>query len=195
MNEPQKQRKSSQATLDRAKAWAAANPERRREIQRAHYRRQNPVQKIGLLPLVRFEKLYAADPSTGCWLWLGAVNKDGYGKIKVDRKHLTAHRWSWVLHKGPIPDGAHVLHHCDVPGCVNPSHLFIGSNADNVADREGKGRGHKLPIHREAKLTAEEVLEIRRLKGIHTNHALAKRFGVHHSHISRLQNVKYWKHL
>lgn len=192
MNEPQKQLKSSQKTLDRVKAWAAANPERKREIQRAHYRRCNPIQKVGLPPMQRFEKLYVADPATGCWLWIGAVNKDGYGKVKVERKHLTAHRWSWTLHKGPIPDGAHVLHRCDVPGCVNPGHLFIGSNNDNVADRERKGRSYDPSIH-SAKLTAEQVDEIKRLRGVETTVSLGVRFGVSHGQISRIQLGRCWK--
>lgn len=192
MNQPQRQRKSSQATLDRVRAWALANPERRREIQRAHYRRYNPVQKVGLPPLQRFAMLYTPEPATGCWLWIGAVDKNGYGKVKVDRKHLKSHRWSWVLHNGQIPDGSQVLHRCDVPGCVNPAHLFIGSNQDNVDDRERKGRSYDPSIH-SAKLTAEQVDEIRRLRGVETTVSLGVRFGVSHGQISRIQLGSSWK--
>lgn len=186
--------KSSQQTRDRAKAWSAAHPERRREIQRAHYWR-NHERKIGLPQSERFAKLYEPCPMTGCWLWTASVNRSGYGKATVDGKDLTAHRWSWLLHKGDIPNGLHVLHHCDVPGCVNPAHLWLGTNQENDADKRMKGRHFVQPIHREAKLTEDEVMEIRRLRGVETVVALGKRFGVHHSHISRVQRGKFWAHL
>lgn len=181
--------------LERAKAWAIANPERARANKRKSYLKHRPTLKPVETTIERFQRLSTPVTESGCWIWLGAVNKDGYGKIKVKGKHLTSHRLSWELHNGEIPNGAHVLHRCDVTGCVNPAHLFLGSNQDNVDDRETKGRSYVLPIHRETKLTEDQVLEIRRLKGIETNNSLGKRFGVHHSHISRLQNYKFWKHV
>lgn len=77
--------------------------------------------------------------SKGCWEWKGATSVDGYGKFKSFGEQL-AHRVSWVLHRGNIPDGKCVLHKCDNPPCVNPEHLFIGTKDDNNKDRALKGR-------------------------------------------------------
>ena len=78
-----------------------------------------------------------------CWLWKGAVNNQGYGQILFNGKVCLASRVSWVMHIGPVPDGLFVLHHCDTPACINPGHLFLGTQTDNMADMAAKGRnGH-----------------------------------------------------
>ena len=101
------------------------------------------------------------DTSAGmfdCWVWMGSRNPDGYGNISIQNKSKSAHRISWEIHNGRIPKGLHVLHRCDNPPCVNPSHLFLGTNADNVADMNAKGRQRPgLP----RKLTPDQVREIR----------------------------------
>src|SRR5690242_13637610 len=82
-----------------------------------------------------------------CWLWTGFITKDGYGRFRGnDGRKTLAHRYSWELHVGPIPDGrVLVLHTCDNPPCVNPSHLFLGDDAANCFDRDTKWRlDHKL---------------------------------------------------
>lgn len=79
-----------------------------------------------------------------CWLWTGAKIPDGYGSIWVEGKPTAAHRISWEIHHGKIPNGMCVLHDCpggDNPACVNPKHLFLGTKQDNAIDREKKGRG------------------------------------------------------
>lgn len=81
----------------------------------------------------------------GCWIWRGAPSgKMGYGHISVgprsDKMAIGAHRFSWLLHRGAIPSGLSVLHKCDVPLCVNPAHLFVGTQGDNVRDMARKGR-------------------------------------------------------
>jgi len=78
-----------------------------------------------------------------CWLWTGGKTRAGYGHLReggCTGKHVYAHRVSWELRHGTIPPGLHVLHRCDTPRCVNPAHLFVGTHADNMADRDAKGR-------------------------------------------------------
>jgi hypothetical protein len=90
----------------------------------------------------RFEEKIHIEPNCGCWLWTAGVCKKGYGTFELPRHtgSIGAHRLSWQLHRGPIPEGMHVLHRCDIPSCVNPAHLWLGTNADNVADRVKKRR-------------------------------------------------------
>lgn len=87
---------------------------------------------------------------TGCWLWTGAM-QHGYGKVRILMKEVRAHRASWEMHKGPIPEGMNVLHRCDTPMCVNPDHLFLGSQQDNMADKKQKQRNGKTGQHNKAK--------------------------------------------
>lgn len=145
--------------------------------------------------LQRFDRLWIPVTESGCWLWLGGCDEDGYGKAKVNKKHIRAHRWAWMLFCGEIPANLWVLHRCDVPSCVNPDHLFLGTNLENVDDRERKGRGYAMPIHREPKVTEAQVLEIRKLRGLVRQVDLGKRFGIHNSQISRIQRGLYWAHL
>ena len=89
----------------------------------------------------RFEEKYEAVPFSGCWIWTASLLTKGYGRIGVKEGYTeSAHRVSWLLHKGPIPEGMHVLHHCDVRPCVNPGHLFLGTDVDNIEDCLKKGR-------------------------------------------------------
>lgn len=75
-----------------------------------------------------------------CWIWIGTNHNTGYGKIKIDREDVLAHRLSWEIHNGKIPTNKHVLHTCDVRLCVNPRHLFLGTNEDNRQDMIRKNR-------------------------------------------------------
>jgi hypothetical protein len=86
--------------------------------------------------IARFHAKYIPEPNSGCWLWDGWVNGRGYGRFG---KGL-AHRISWELHRGPIPAGMNICHKCDVPPCVNPDHLFLGTQTDNMRDCARKGR-------------------------------------------------------
>lgn len=91
----------------------------------------------------KFNRHITSKPETGCWLWSGARLKRGYGHMGHDGKYLLAHRVAYELEFGPIPEGLLVLHECDNPTCVRPSHLLTGTHADNTADMLSKGRGRK----------------------------------------------------
>ena len=91
-------------------------------------------------PKVRFWAQLQKGGEDDCWQWTGTTNDDGYGKIGVNGKKVGAHRYSYELHNGPIPEGMHVLHSCDNPGCANPKHLSIGTHKQNMEQRDARGR-------------------------------------------------------
>lgn len=90
-------------------------------------------------------KVTVSDP-TSCWTWAASKNRDGYGWFRIGAQNKLAHRVSWVLHNGEIPGGLWVLHRCDNPSCVNPTHLFLGDVQANVDDSIEKGRRSHLVI-------------------------------------------------
>lgn len=90
----------------------------------------------------RFFEKVSPEPNSGCHLWTAHCNREGYGTFKLEGKKARAHRVAWEIANGPIPDGLHVCHTCDVPECVNPSHLWVGTNTDNMRDCVKKGRHH-----------------------------------------------------
>ena len=94
----------------------------------------------------RFQDKYIPEPNSGCWLWIGSVGDDGYGNIGEGGRgspNLKAHRVSYGIHKGPIPEGKDVCHKCDVTICVNPDHLFLGDDSENMKDCHNKNRHSK----------------------------------------------------
>ena len=99
----------------------------------------------------RIEQHSIPIPESGCWIWIGANNPDGYGEITVKGKVQSTHRMSYQAFIGPIPKGMQILHKCDIPACVNPRHLFLGTQNDNVKDCIKKGRrgtnGYELKTH------------------------------------------------
>ena len=131
-----------------------------------------------------------------CWEWQG-YTADGYGSIKIDGKMTRVHRLSWILHNGVIPDGLCICHHCDNRKCCNPTHLFMGTRADNNYDMERKGRGRNLKgeKHGMAKLTLKQVKEIRKLhrKGYLNQADLAKRYGVNRTTIWEIIHRNNWR--
>ena len=143
------------------------------------------------------ERLWAnVDKTETCWNFTGFKRK-GYGSVWWQGASVRAHRASWTVSKGPIPDGLQVLHACDNPGCVRPSHLFLGTNLDNVADRHAKDRDAHPDRRGErggrATLTEAQVCQIR--ESAETNKALALQLGVDPSTISDIRRRKSWSHL
>jgi hypothetical protein len=91
-------------------------------------------------PRIRWERYVNRYAGAGCWQWTATTDRKGYGKLSVDNRPVSAHRLSYQWFRGPIPEGMMVCHTCDNPGCVNPSHLFLGSAKDNTDDAVTKGR-------------------------------------------------------
>lgn len=144
-----------------------------------------------------WEKVNKTD---GCWLWIGAKTRDGYGQIKryQNLSNFRAHRLSWEIHNGPIPDGLDVLHNCDNPPCVRPDHLWLGTDADNMRDRDEKGRCRASGFPgQNAKLTEANVLDIRARYSFHkiTCRMLALEYGVSAATVWHAVAGDSWKHL
>ncbi len=162
-----------------------------------------PVCGYGGTPAERFWRFVNKGTSEECWNWLGHKDEKGYGTFRL-KKMIKAHVFSYMLHCGEIPQDNNtvfgrlfVCHHCDNPSCVNPTHLFIGNNSDNLMDASRKGKlpnmkGENAP---NSKLTWDEVSLIRELfkSGRYTKHALAVHFGVSPSNITKIIGHKTWK--
>ena len=144
-----------------------------------------------------FSKVHFA-PS-GCWEWTDKEKTGiGYGRMRVGKRRVRAHRLAWEIRHGEDPGDALVLHRCDNPACVRVDHLFLGTHDDNMADRQSKGRTVKMlgSRHGMAKLTEQSVLEIRRLRRNGKRHReIAKSFGVSPSLISVILAGKNWTHV
>jgi hypothetical protein len=138
-----------------------------------------------------------------CWLWLGHKNHNGYGTISAGAKgdgSVLAHRVAWEsANKRQIPRGKVILHSCDIPACVNPNHLVLGTQADNMADMLEKKRGKGPPRvlfgerHHDARFTEADVRLIRASPD--NFRALAKKYGVNPSSITKIRSRKTWKHI
>jgi hypothetical protein len=157
----------------------------------------------------RFWEKVDKDGPGGCWLWTRGKDSWGYGNIALERTVIgeegaptKAHRASWVMANDEALSDFCVLHHCDVPSCVNPDHLWLGTDADNMADRDQKGRGNQPrgKHHGRTVLTEEQVLEIFNLfitappyRGRRA--ALARKYGVSAVAIGKVWNGDNWSHL
>lgn len=150
--------------------------------------------------LERFDAKFEPCPNTGCWLWNASTLPSGYGQFCLAGKMKGAHRVAYELYIGPIPDGLHVLHACDVTWCVNPEHLFLGTHRDNMQDMTSKGRG-KFPVlygedHYMAKLTSEQVLEIhRRAHAGELQSSIAAAYQISQMTVSAIKTGRLWVHV
>ena len=158
--------------------------------------------------IYRFNMSHVKDQNTGCWIWQGRSRSGScrlYGKIKVNKKSMAAHRFSWELHNGKkIPHGMIVMHKCDNPECVNPDHLMIGTHADNAKDkvvknRQAKGddfknraaaKGEKVGT---SKLTDSLALKI--FFDSRPQRKIAKDYNVTQTTVSNIKLKKIWRHI
>jgi lambda repressor-like predicted transcriptional regulator len=124
---------------------------------------------------------------TGCWLWTGTRDSQGYGRFKIDGKYWGAHRLAFTELKGPIPDGLFVCHHCDVPACINPEHLYAGTHDDNMRDVSRRERNARI-------LDWETAMVIRDLKGAGvSSREVAKQYGVSSYTVRAIWANRVWK--
>lgn len=141
----------------------------------------------------RFESKIIPIPEAGCWLWGASVDRSGYGQFGMLGRCAKSHRVSYALYVGEIPAGMHVCHKCDTPSCVNPSHLFLGTDADNHSDRDRKGRVQRGSKHYRSNLTDEDIRAIRSAK--EPQRVTASKFGVHQSTVSYIKTRASWAHV
>lgn len=133
-----------------------------------------------------------------CWEWQGCTGNFGYGYIHIGggSQSTVAHRLAYELTYGPIPEGMYCCHHCDNAPCCNPAHIFLGTPADNMADKVAKKRHKWGETHAHAKLSEAQVIEARQLyaQGVKVAH-LAKKYGVSDATMREILNRETWKHL
>lgn len=168
------------------------------ELGRARRTNYIPVRSLR----ERFEEKFVRDPG-GCWLWTASLSGGGYGQIGLGPKGTgrgDAHRVAYELYVGPIPDGVLVMHTCDVRRCVNPAHLRLGSQADNIHDMDSKGRrrsgDHRGEKDGNAKLTDEKVRKLRAEYAAGARQVdLAARYGIWQGTVSSILRRRTWRHV
>ena len=128
-----------------------------------------------------------------CWIWTANKNKKGYGRIWEGGRNHFAQRISWWIAFGDFNEDLRVLHKCDNPSCVRPSHLFLGTHADNGADKARKGRSARGEKNGNSKLRVEDILSIRSSKDSAAK--LAQAFGMDVTQIYNIRNRKQWSHV
>ena len=167
-----------------------------------HYQRLLRIGTVELKTVTEEDRFWSKvnKVENGCWLWTAATVLAGYGYFYLSTgQDISAHRYSWILHNGPIANGLCILHKCDVPPCVNIDHLFLGTLKDNTQDMLAKGRNDPPIGERSgsAKLTEGDVIKIREeyAAGGVTQRDIAKRYNVCRQTVSFVVQGKTWKHI
>ena len=148
--------------------------------------------------IARFFDKFTPVPESGCWLWTASTSR-GYGQISAGHgaSPHKAHRLSWRIHRGEIPEGMDICHKCDTPSCVNPDHLFVGTAADNIRDMDRKGRRvnnqSKGEAHPMRKLSDDQVRAIR--ADTRSQRAIGMAYGIHQTLVSLIKRRKNWSHI
>ena len=138
------------------------------------------------------------DQSGGCWEWQRETDAYGYGRFWITgRQRVAAHRFSYTVARGRVPSGLLVLHTCDNPKCVRPDHLYLGTHDDNMRDRKERGHYARGEDNNKAKLTADQVRELRRLYVPHQygSTKLARQFGISPTAVKAILAGKAWGHV
>ena len=136
--------------------------------------------------------------ASGCWIWRGARSSENrYGSVSNNRENVRAHRLSWTIYNGDIPGGMCVLHRCDNGLCVNPRHLFLGTQLDNARDRSAKGRNnHPMgEAHPMAKISEAQVRAIRSEPPSVSNQTMAAKYGLRYETIWKIRSGRTWQHV
>jgi hypothetical protein len=157
------------------------------------YKEKNMIVTIEVVE--RFHEKWELNKENGCWEWIAATAGAGYGEMKIPgtRKQIYAHRLSYLIHYGEIPEGMMACHTCDNPKCVKPSHLFLGSCEDNLQDMKAKDRHLRGSRNKKAKLTEEKVRHIHRLyKDGVSQGKIGKAYGVSQGQIFRIIHGMRW---
>lgn len=150
------------------------------------------LRRTAVDPIERFWSKVRPNHATGCLEYDGTPNAKGYMAYGADHAQEAAHRYAWMTAYGPIPKGLMVLHSCDNPPCVNPAHLFLGTNRDNMRDMVQKDRAARADRNPNVKLTWDEVQQLRADSETCSVRELARRYGVHHSTAWGVARGKWW---
>jgi len=132
-----------------------------------------------------------------CWPWKGFIARNGYGYVSFHRKDMLGHRVSYIVNRGPIPEGMHVCHRCDNPACVNPNHLFLGTHQDNMDDKVRKGRQPRGERNGGVKLSDAQVarIKVELAERTESNNKIARRYGVGRKAIDFIESGRNWAHI
>lgn len=144
-----------------------------------------------------WSKVLIIDDADSCWLWqAGSFGVERYGAFWTGERNEGAHIVSYKLKNGPVPDGLFVLHKCDNPPCVRPSHLYVGTPQQNMTDKSNRGRTPLGEAHILSKLTSDDVLRIRETcQAGQSQRSVARKFGIGQTQVWRIVNGESWTHL